>query len=337
MSKWRSFKKVELHRHMEGSVRLQTVLDVASEAGVVLPSRNIEVLRKYACVTSPMENLAVVLDKFWLVQSVLATPGIIERVAYENCIDAFNDGIRVLELRYSPSFMSVNHPELTYDSIHQAVLAGVSRAQKELKDKIAVGLICIITRDQPFTEAEKTADFAIENKDTFVGFDLAGDEAISSSVFAPLFKKVAHSGIKITVHSGEANVLNAPQLLRQTIEELQPARIGHGVQVINDLKIIEFVKQSGVVLELCPTSNLLTKAVGNILEHPLKKLLDMGVKVTLNSDDPHLFCIDLTHEYETMATHHGMGVEEFNLLNSIALKASFISPEKIKKAWDAAP
>jgi adenosine deaminase len=336
VTSWRKFKKVELHRHLEGSVRLQTVLDVAREAGVKLPCESLEELREKALILQPMADLKTVLDRFWLIQSVLATPAIIERVAYENVVDAHHDGIRVLELRYSPGFIFANHPGLDYDMIHEAIVRGVTKAEKELSGAIAVGLICIISRDQPMKEADKTAAFAINHRKTFIGFDLAGSEAgFPCSLFKDHFKRARESGLQITAHAGEVRIKESPAFVKESIEVLGARRIGHGLQIIHDSKIVEFVRDRGVVLELCPTSNVITNAVGSLEEHPIRRLMKAGVRVTLNSDDPHIFGIDLTHEYEELASKLAFTPEEFDLLNQEALKASFIAPEKAAKAWNA--
>lgn len=323
-SKWRKYRKTELHRHLEGSVRIETILEVAEEAGIKLPTQGLERLKEHALVLTPMKDLSAVLNKFWLIQSCLATEKILERISYENCADAYNDGIRVLELRYSPGFINTNHPRLTYETIHAAILRGAAKAQKQFKD-LLVGFICIISRDLSMKDAEQTAEFAIAHKDTFVGFDLAGDEVgFECTKFTHLFKKVAASGLGITVHSGEARVPDAARFVRDSIEFLGATRIGHGVQIIHDESVIEFVKSQNVLLEICPWSNYLTQAIDKITDHPIKKLMDKGVKISLNSDDPHFFDIDLTHEYDLLERSHGFGKPEFDLLNKNALEFTFL-------------
>jgi adenosine deaminase len=331
----REIKKVELHRHMEGSIRLETLIDAAALVGVKLPTTDLKELRRHALVLEPMRDLLSVLNKFWLFQSVLGSPEVIKRMAYENVIDAYNDGIRVLELRYAPAFISKGHSNLTYEMIHAAVCEGVTQAEEELgEDAIAVGLICILNRDIDHGEAEKTLDFILKYRDTFVGLDLAGDELASrSTVYKKHFLRAKREGVKITVHAGEANVPLAPQFVRESILELGALRIGHGVQIIHDQTVIDLVRERGIVLELCPTSNVLTNAVPSIKDHPIRKLREMGVKVTLNSDDPHIFGIDLTHEYEVLRRELKFSDEEFAQMNETALKASFIPEEKKNRVW----
>ncbi len=331
-SKWRNFKKTELHRHLEGAIRLETIVEIAQEAGVNLPTQSLEELKSHALVLTPMKDLSSVLAKFWLIQSCLATEKILERITYENCVDAYHDGIRVLELRYSPGFINTNHPNLTYESIHRAILKGASRARIEFTD-LLVGFICIISRDLSTRDAEMTMDFAIDNKKTFIGFDLAGDEVgFESTKFTKYFKKVAAAGLGITVHSGEAFVLDAAKFVRESIEHLGATRIGHGLQIIHDKKVMDFVRKENVLLEICPTSNYLTQAIIRLEDHPIRKLMDHGVKICLNSDDPHLFGIDLTNEYELLERTHGFGKSEFDEMNKNALEFTFLDKEKAKAA-----
>lgn len=321
---WRNYKKTELHRHLEGSIRLETVIAVAKDAGVQLPTNNLDELKKLALVTEPMKDLSVVLNRLWLTQSVLATEKIIERITYENCVDAYNDGIRLLELRYSPGFINTNHINLNYEKIHEAILKGKDRALKEFKD-LKVGFICIISRDLSTRDAEMSADFAISNKNTFIGFDLAGDEIGFPAInFKQLFQKVKKAGLGITVHSGEARRPGAAQTVQDAIIHLGATRIGHGVQIIHDKKIIDFVKKEKVLLEVCPSSNIITQAFDTIKDHPIKKLMEADVKISLSSDDPHFFGIDLTHEYELLALEFNFGVAEFDELNKNAYEYTFL-------------
>jgi adenosine deaminase len=327
MQDWRSFKKTELHRHLEGAVRLQTILDVAFEAGVKLPSGVLDAatLAHHACVLAPVKDLATMLGKMGIMQSVLATSQILERVAFEACEDAYNDGIFLLELRYSPGFIKIGHPGLTFDVIHEAIVTGVKRAEKKYIGKLSVGLIGIITREQPLSEARDTTEFIITNRDTFVGLDLAGDEAgFDCKNFETFFTRAKSMSLGITVHAGEARTHYSAQSVRDSIERLQASRIGHGIQIIHDAEILDFVIKNDVTLEVCPTSNVYTGAVDSLKAHPIRKLLESGVSLTLNSDDPTFFGIDLTHEYEILTRHLNFGEKEFNLMNATALKKTFI-------------
>jgi adenosine deaminase len=336
METWRSVKKVELHRHLEGAIRLQTLFESAQDLGLPLPTKNILELKNQAFVLSPQKSLKETLDKLELSRGILATPQIIERVSYEACLDAAAEGIRVLELRYSPGFVGMKHPKLTFDSIHQGVLRGVLRAEKELGGRLAVGLIGIMSKDLGKELADKTADFVIQNKDTFIGLDMAGDEMFFPiSDFKPYFDKVRSAGLGLTVHSGEGRGRAFAENVKKSILDLGTKRIGHGIAIHTEPDIVELVKEQGVTLEVCPTSNVLTGVVGSIKDHPIVKLINSGVKVALGSDDPQFFGISLSYEYEVLARELGFSVSDFDALNKNAVEASFISKEKMEKAFSS--
>lgn len=317
--------KVELHRHLELCVRHSTIKELAPQIGINLPSD--EAFQNKFLITEPMEDLGSVLNKFLDTQKLWFSEEIVERLAFEACEDAHNEGIRVLELRYAPSFIVDGHKTLNFQKAHNAIVRGCERAEKEFQ--MAVGLICIAQRIFSVDVANKVFSFAFDNLDTFVGVDLADNEVgFDSKPFAPLFERARKLGLGITVHSGEADVPNAPRYVREAIDYLGAQRIGHGLQIHRDPETMEYVKKQGVVLELCPTSNWLTSAVKNLKDHPFRKLMESGVLTTINSDDPGIFNINLTHEYKLLQDMHGFTEEEFRHCNRIALKASFIPKEK---------
>lgn len=323
--------KAELHRHLELCVRHSTIRELAPQFGIELPSD--EIFRDRFLITEPMKDLGAVLNKFLDTQKLWAEPEIVERLTFEACEDAFvENGIRILEMRYAPTFVRLNHEHMTFEQIHQAILNGVRKA--ESKYPIAIGLLCIIQRIMPVNEAEAVTDFAIAHKDTFVGLDLADNEVgFDSKPFAPFFKRAKDAGLGITVHSGEADVPKAPRYVRDAIDYLGATRIGHGVQIYKDPEMIEYVKQKNIVLELCPTSNLLTQAVPVLDNHPLLFLKKQGVRVTINTDDPGIFNIDLNHEYQICREVLGMSDQDLIDCADEAARSSFIPLEKKQNVW----
>ncbi|MCB0414984.1 MAG: adenosine deaminase [Bdellovibrionales bacterium] len=322
--------KVELHRHLELSVRAATIKELAPQIGIELPDE--ETFKNHFLITEKMNDLGSVLNKFLDTQKLLFSEEVLERVAYEACEDAFHEGIKILELRYAPTFVIQGHDHLNFQSIHNSFVKGMQRAEKDFP--MAVGLVGIIQRILPVEEAERVTHFVIENKDTFVGLDLAdNEEGFDSKPFSSFFDQAKKSGLGITVHSGEANLPKAPRYVKDAIDYLGADRIGHGVQIYRDPEIIEYVKQKQVTLELCPTSNYLTNAVPSTKEHPIVDLMNQGVKVTINTDDPGIFGIDLNHEYNLLVREHLFTQEQFELTNNIAAKESFISLEKKQKVW----
>jgi adenosine deaminase len=328
----RSIPKVELHRHLECSIRFSTLLELAPQVGIILPADH-KTAKKQLLVTEPMHDLESVLNKFLSTQAVLYSEEILTRITYEAIEDAVSEGIRILELRYAPTFVHLGHPNLNFESIHRSIVKGVEMA-KAKKLPIAVGLIATIQRILSVDVGARVADFAIENKDTFVGMDLADNEVgFDAAPFAPLFLRAKKAGLHITVHSGESNVPEAATFVQRAIELLGAERIGHGVQVYKSEKIMEFVKAQGVALELCPTSNWLTNAVTSTAAHPFRKLMEFGIPVTINSDDPGVFDIDLVNEYRVLATEHAFTRAEFDYCNSIAAHQSFIPYAEKIKVW----
>lgn len=318
----RDILKVELHRHLDCSVRWSTFVELAPQVGIPLAATS-QGQKDQFLITGPMRDLGTVLNKFLNAQKVLASEEILTRVAFEACEDAYNDGIRLLELRYAPTFISDGHKNLNFEKIHTSLQRGIEMAQK--KYPMAVGLICIIQRIKSFEVASQVVDFAIDHKDTFVALDLADNEdQADPKIFAPLFQKAKNAGLHVTIHSGESPDPRSAQWVKDSIEILGAERIGHGIQIINDLDILNFVRDHRIPLEVCPISNYLTQSFKTYEEHPIRKLLNAGVLVTINSDDPGVFATTLSDDYEVLHRVHGFSKEDFRRCNQMAFEASFL-------------
>lgn len=327
----RAIPKVDLHRHLDCSMRWSTMVELCSVVGLELP-KNYHEQREYLLVTDQMKDLGAVLNKFLRAQQLLNSEEILTRLAYEACEDAFNDGVRILELRYAPTFIAEGHPNLTFEKIHAAFLKGIALAQK--KFPMAVGLICIIQRIKSLEEAQKVCGFAVDHKETFLGLDLAdNEEGFDPKKFASLFHHATKAGLRLTVHSGEANAPTSAQWVRDSIEILGAERIGHGIQIIRDPEVMKFVIDKKIPLEVCPISNWLTQAFRTHEEHPIRKLMAAGVLVTINSDDPGIFGTQLSDDYEVLHRVHGFNVVDFEKVNDVAAAVSFISKEQKQKHW----
>jgi adenosine deaminase len=327
----RLLPKIDLHRHLDCSMRWSTLLEVATTLKLDFP-RDVSKQAPHFLVTEPMVNLEAVLNKFLIAQKVLASEEILERLAFEACEDAFNDGVRILELRYAPTFIADGHPNLTFEKIHQAFLRGIERAQKKMP--LVAGLICILQRIAPLDKVEKVTQFAIENKNSFLAVDLAdNEEGFEPKIFAPYFNRLRNAGLFITIHSGEAPNALASQWIRDSIEILGAERIGHGVQAINDPDLMDELIKKDIPLEVCPYSNFLTQAFPTYESHPLKRLLEKGVPVTINSDDPGMFASQLSDDYFLAHTFQKLTLEDFKKCNATAYKHSFISEQEKARVW----
>lgn len=321
--------KVELHRHLELSLRKSTILELAPKHGFLLNSPG--AYEHHFVIQEPMKDLGSVLHKFLDTQKLFSSKEILERIAYEACEDAYYEGIRILELRYAPTFVQLDH-DLSFEEIHLAFVKGIERAEQDFK--MAVGLICILQRILGVDVAEKVTDFAIEHKETFIGLDLADNEVgFEAKPYAKCFQKAKKAGLNITVHAGEALEANSEHNVMVSIQELGAQRIGHGIQIIRNPKILQYVVDQNIILEVCPKSNWLTSAVPSFEQHPINQLRDRGVLVTVNSDDPGIFQSSLIVEYKILEKHLGWTPSDFVAANEIAAKGSFIPLSKKQKVW----
>lgn len=326
--------KAELHRHLELSLRDETIKEIAPSFGFYL--KNEEDFNHHFKILSPMKDLGSALHKFLDTQKLLASTEILERIAYEACEDAYKkEGIRVLELRYAPTFVAMDHNDLTFQKIHDSFVKGITKAEKDFP--IAIGLIGILQRILPVDKNMEVMNFMVENKETFVGVDLADNEVgFDPGPFAPCFDLAVKNGIKVTIHAGEAKEKDSEKNIIEAVEKLHASRIGHGIQCYRTPEVLKFVVDKQLPLEVSPTSNILTGAVDSIAEHPIRKLLDAGAYVTLSSDDPGIFNQNTLEDYQLLLDNKILTVDELKTCSDRAAKASFIDKEKVQKVWPIA-
>lgn len=324
---------MELHRHLDGSIRQETIIDIAKSNKLDIDISDPASLKKRSTVIEPMQDLAAVLEAFETIQKVSCCYEAIKRIAFENVEDAYYDGIKLIELRFSPAFIAFQK-DISNDEIIEGVIDGIAQGMD--KYAMQVGLITIASRTLDY-DANKQGlldviSYAKNGRhrmaDRIVGFDLADQESTTDpSDFRELLDLSREAGLGITVHSGEDTDASGVQ---KTLEILNPDRIGHGINAWQDRDVVALLKERDVLLELCPTSNWLTQCVAVLADHPLPGFYKAGVKVCINSDDPQLMDIDLTHEYEIAHKHYGIDNEDFRKMNLYALEKSFL-PREITK------
>ena len=329
----RALPKVELHRHLDGSIRLETIRGIARHHGLDLGSGSREELAGRAQILAPLRDLAAVLDSFRILQRVLCSYEAIRRVAFENVEDAWRDGVRLVELRFAPCFIA-QEKEIANDEIIEGVIDGVTRGMEAYP--IQVGLVGIGARAfgpepnrRALRELLRYRRGIHRNGDRICGFDLADAEDTSDpQAFVPLVEEARSAGLGITVHTGENT---SADHLKRAISLYGPDRIGHGIKAWGDEEAMGALRDRGILLEICPTSNWLTSSVPSVAAHPIRRLRDAGVRICINSDDPHLMAIDLVHEYQVCARHHGFDHAEFQAANRAALESSFVDPDVRKR------
>ncbi len=316
--------KIDLHRHLEGSLRLQTLADIAIEHGIDLPGYSIEELRPYVQMEKGEQSFHRFLAKFKLLRRFYRSREALERVAQEAVADAAADNIRYLELRFNPVALS-RAQNFPLGDVTTWVCEAIANAQRDLD--ITVRLILQIGRDESLQTAEAIVELALANRNKgIVGIDLAGDEVnYPPHRFAPLFYRAWQDGLGITVHAGEAG---GAENVQAAIRLLHAQRIGHGVRVVENSVVAHFARENNVTLEVCPTSNLQTGVVYTLGQHPLPDLVALGLRVTINTDDPSISDTTLTDEY--MVTTAAIGLEPAVIRRGVfyALEAAFVSEEE---------
>jgi len=315
--------KAEIHIHLEGSIRTATLIEIAREYHLDLPSFEPAELEKHVKVVDQMRDLHAVLEAFAIFQDSLTSPAVVERIAWELFEDSAAQNIKLLEVRFSPDWAFHGH-HLDWDECLEGLLRAGGRAERELG--MAVGYIAITSRSLGPESCVRTVDWAIRHRREIIGIDLAdSEEDHPIREFVKPVMKAREAGLRVTVHSGENTPASA---VVDTLQAMSPDRIGHGIHIIEDPAAVELVKARGVTLEVNPWSNYLTHSVARIEEHPLKKLFDLGVRVTLNSDDPEVLETNLNNEYRIAHEILGMSLKEIALCNRYAVEASFLPKEK---------
>ena len=327
--KYNDIPKTEIHCHLEGAIRTQTIIDIAREYNLQLPSYEVNELDKHVKVYDQMRNLEAVLEAFAIFQNSITSPEVVERITWELFEDSAKQNIKLFEVRFSPDWAFHGH-NLDWDACLDGLLRAKERAEKEFD--MAIGYIAITSRSMGPDSCVKTVDWAIHNKEHILGIDLADSERdFPLREFVKSVRKAQNAGLKVTIHTGEDTPAS---FVKETIELADPDRIGHGIHAIEDMQVVDLIKERGITLEVNPWSNYLTNSVRMIEEHPLKKLFDLGVKVTINSDDPEVLETNVNNEYRIAHEILGMSLEEIATCNRYACEASFIPVAVKNRIWE---
>lgn len=317
-----SLPLIDLHRHLDGNVRLETILDLGIQHGIPLPSFDLAGLRPHVQVSEPQPGVMAFIEKFRWLTAVLADYDACYRVAYENVEDAGNEGIDYIELRFSPWFMAGAH-KLDPRGVVEAVVAGIRDGRNDLGQP--VNLIGIISRQYGPETGQRELDALLTQRDGLVGLDLAGDEAnYPAGLFVEHFRRAREAGLQVTVHAGEAT---GAESIWAAIRKLGATRIGHGVRAVEDPALIDYLVEHRIGVETSLTSNVQTSTVPDYARHPLKFMLERGVLATINTDDPGISGIDLAHEYRVAAPQAGLSQAQIHAAGRNALEIAFLTAE----------
>ncbi|MEN0581884.1 adenosine deaminase [Phytobacter palmae] len=310
----------DIHRHLDGNIRAQTILDLGREFNIALPAQSLETLLPHVQVTANEPDLVSFLAKLDWGVKVLASLDACRRVAYENMEDASRQGLHYVELRFSPGYMAMTH-NLPVAGVVEAVIAGVREGSQAFG--VEARLIGIMSRTFGEAACLQELEALLAHRDSITALDLAGDElGFPGSLFLPHFNRARDAGWHITVHAGEAA---GPESIWQAIRELGAERIGHGVKAVEDPALMAFLAEQRIGIESCLTSNIQTSTVPSLARHPLKTFLEHGVLASINTDDPAVQGVDIGHEYQTAAPAAGLSRDQIRQAQINGLEIAFLS------------
>jgi adenosine deaminase len=315
--------KVDLHRHLEGSVRLSTLLELAETHAIhIPPNTRLETLVQVQA--SDPRTSRNFLSKFKVQHPFYCSLDAIERIAAEAVEDAAADGVIHLELRFTPTSLAKAR-DLPVDEVMDRVISSANQAAA--RAKIWICLIASVNRHDSPRLAERVARLALERQaDGLAALDLAGDEVnFPAQPFFPAIKAAAAGGLAIVVHAGE---WGGPENVREALAELNAVRIGHGVRILEDPAVVALAQERGTTFEVCITSNYQTGVILNIDQHPLRKMLAAGLNVTINTDDPCISRIQLSDEYHTASSRLGLPLPALYKQIIAAARASFLPADE---------
>lgn len=311
--------KVDLHLHLDGSVKPETILELALRQGIDLPVYNTEGLIPHMRVGEECGSLVEYLSKFDFTTRFLQSGEALERVAYEVAEQSAEHNCKYVEVRFAPQLHRGNG--LTLEETIHYVVEGMKRGQRDFGVRAGVIVICMRNHScEANLEVIRAAAGYVGRG--VVAVDLAGDEAsYPPEWFRDVFAESGRLGIPVTIHAGEAaGAMN----VYEAVANLGAVRIGHGVRLKENGDILEMVKDRRIPLEMCPISNIQTKAVSGWDAYPIREYLEQGLLVTVNTDNPSVSGTDITNEYRVLTDRFGFTEPELVRLVMNGVEAAFM-------------
>lgn len=318
----RRLPKAELHCHLDGSVRPETLLELGREYRVAMPRQTVDELRDYMLV-SDARSLEDYLQRFEVTVSVMQTAEAIERIAYELGEDAWKDGVRYIEVRNAPILNS--RGELSIGEALEAQIRGLERAGEDF-GIIGRSIVCSLRHLPPETSLEMARLAVSYRSRGVVALDLAGGEAgFPASAHEAAFTYARQHNLAVTVHAGEGD---GAASVREAVHSCGADRIGHATRLIEDAELTQYVNDRRIALEICLTSNVQTHATASYETHPLREYFDRGMNVSLNTDNRLMSGTTLTDEFVFAARHLDFTLEELSTLALNSFESSFLPWEQ---------
>ncbi|TFH37112.1 MAG: adenosine deaminase [Anaerolineales bacterium] len=325
-----SLPKIDLHRHLEGSLRLGTMQEIVAAYDLDLPASVDELQPMVQMVAGDPRSAPVFLAKFKIIRQFFPNPEIIQRHVEEVIEDAALDGVELLELRFTPAALR-QASGLPLHELMDAVLASSQAAAAN--HRVTLGLIVSVNRHESLDLAEEVVRLAVDRMPAgILGVDLAGDEqTYSADPFIALFAEAKQAGLNVTIHAGE---WGGPERVAHAVGVMAADRIGHGVRCLEDPAVVQLARAAGVGFEVSLSSNLQTGVFREAEGHPLAEMIEAGLRVAVTTDDPSIFGTTLSAEHVYAIEHLGLSLETIKGLTLQALQLSFVDP-KVKRKLEA--
>ena len=322
-----SFPKVDLHLHLDGSILLETAWELAQKVNAPLPADSLEGYKAYIRKAVNCGAVNEYLKLFDLPLAILQQPEHLTRVTRELIGLLHRQGVAYAEIRFAPQLHT--REGLTQRQAVEAVLKGREEglaACPGMEAGILCCMMCVgpeaVNRAANAETVEVTAEYLGKG---VVGLDLAGAEGIDPlSAFAPLFRRAAELGVPFTCHAGDSQ---GPDTVRDAMD-MGARRIGHGHHIFDDPALCRRAAEAGIALEICPTSNIQCRTQPSYGEHPAKRLLDMGIPVTINTDNMTLAGVCLDDEYDRCVNEMGFTERDLVEMNRNSVRCAFLPEEK---------
>ena len=326
----RRLPKAELHCHLDGSLRPETMLDLGRAYGRPMPADDAATLRAHMRVDDA-RHLEDYLARFETTLSVMQTAEALERIAYELGADAAADGVRYLEARFAPWLNT--REGLTQADAVRAAAAGLRRAEVE-HGVVGRLIVCALRHLDP-THGMEAAELAVALRaEGVVGFDLAGGERGNPAArFADAFAYARRHDLAVTCHAGEGDGAGS---IREAVHVCGADRIGHGTRLFEDPSLEAYVNDRRITVEICLTSNVQTRAVHRAADHPLRRYHDLGLGLALSTDNRLMSGVSLTDEYAAAAEHLGFGFDDLAALAVRSFEGAFLPWPERRRLMDAA-
>jgi adenosine deaminase len=325
-----SLPKVELHRHLEGALRLSTLLELARADGLNVPRDEPGLRAQVQVLPHDPLTWANFLAKFDTLRLFFRSPEVIRRIVREAIEDLAADHIVYAELRFTPAALAAARG-FAFEEVMDWVLAAGQEAMQATG--VRVGWVASVNRHEPVALAERVGRAAADRRERgVVGMDLAGNEVdFASDPFAGVFREAAQAGLGITLHAGEWADGGS---VFQAMDGMGAQRIAHGVHAVDDPRALDLARERRIAFELCLTSNVASGAVRSYADHPLPRLIQAGIPVTLNSDDPSICGIRLSDEHRAAIEHFGLSLDSLRGMTLTAAQSAFL-PDRERRQLEA--